>query len=110
MLRLEASPFAQAPKKKKTRPDHAGDLADVEARPDELAELFGADARKAGEAAPLDRRRAVLKALLDAVIVKLATRRGRVFDPNRLDLEWVVRWRGLPAPKTDRGPLTTTRA
>lgn len=36
----------------------------------------------------VDRRRAVLAAVIDRVTIKPATRRGPVFDVNRIDIEW----------------------
>ena len=133
LQRLEVSALGRPVKKKKSKKadDPEAVLVEVDARLDELAEMFaagemtrrqvqvarkslddrrevalcrvvadsgtealagmtGVEAREAWDAAPLDRQRAVLAAIIDRVAIEPAQRQGQRFDPNRLDIEWAV--------------------
>ncbi|MGH9032854.1 MAG: recombinase family protein [Acidimicrobiia bacterium] len=58
---------------------------------DALAEFAEPGAlRAAWPTLDIDRQRAVLAAVVDEVRVRSAQRRGRIFDPNRVDISWRV--------------------
>jgi Recombinase len=53
-----------------------------------LAGLAGPDLAQAWAALPLSRRRAVICVLAEAVVVLPVVRRGRGFDPSRVEVRW----------------------
>jgi site-specific DNA recombinase len=53
-----------------------------------LAELGGADLAATWASLSLSRRRAIISVLAESVIVLPTTRRGRGFDPSRIDIRW----------------------
>jgi site-specific DNA recombinase len=53
-----------------------------------LAGLQGTDLASTWVSLSLSRRRAVISALVEAVIVLPVARRGRGFDPSRIDIRW----------------------
>jgi DNA invertase Pin-like site-specific DNA recombinase len=53
-----------------------------------LSELGGADLAGAWASLSLSRRRAIISVLAESVIVLPTIRRGRGFDPSRIDIRW----------------------
>jgi hypothetical protein len=53
-----------------------------------LAGLGGADLAATWASLSLSRRRAVISVLAESVIVLPTVRRGRGFDPSRIDIRW----------------------
>jgi site-specific DNA recombinase len=59
---------------------------DTEAGP--LARFRGANVRDLWAALDVDQQRAVVSALVEKITVQPATKRGRVFDTDRIDIAW----------------------
>jgi hypothetical protein len=53
-----------------------------------LAGMAGADLAATWVSLSLSRRRAIISVLTESVIVLPTTRRGRGFDPSRIDIRW----------------------
>lgn len=63
-------------------------LAAAISQPDPLEGFRGGDPRAVWKAASMPRKRAVVRALLDSVVIKPAGRTGRVFQPETVEVNW----------------------
>lgn len=64
-------------------------IAEVERERSRVALPFGEHAEAAWDAGDLTWRREVLAALVERVVILPATRKGRVFDPSRVDVQLI---------------------